>query len=393
MKLLYRGPFCSKSGYGVACHDNLMALKAAGIDFDIQLVVDADTDDLPARYAALLKHLPTEADVASRVYTHVIVHAIPILAYGMLDNLPPDTTKILVTTWETSILHGPVVGTMNKHFDFTIVPSRFNADSFIKSGVDPLKLIIIPHAYDHLCWDHEGMRVDKEDPHALDADRPYTFYNISTWTARKNSLAPILAYLAEFGPDEDVCFKHVTNDYKREDIFNLMYSGAVRKPPKLEILGTPKRLTDEEMRNLHRTSDCFVTLSRGEAFNLGAFEATLADNPVISIAWGGAMEFLQHYPGAKFVRHFLTPVLIPPPSKKDPEADRLLDEEMGVGKGVTYGQNWAEPDIDGARKLMREAFETHNRKSYREGYYDWVLNDRFSYEAVGRQFKRALEEM
>lgn len=386
MRVLYRGGIATRSSYGQVCHDYLMALHLAGVPFDVDPISDADTENLPARYAPLLDHLAPEAPFAQgREYTHVIVHTDPNLPQRFLDDVPFGVKKILLTTWEADRIHKREARIVNEYFDALIVPARFNVDLAAQAGIDN-RVYCIPHAFDPVWYDHWNMR----DAKSTDT---YTFYNISTWTPRKNPLAPILAYLAEFRPDENVCFKHVTNDYKRDDILNLMYSGAVRKAPKLEILGVPNRLTDGEMRDLHRTSDCFVTLSRGEAFNLGAFEASLAGNVVVSIGWGGAVEYLNNYPGARFVQHFLTPVLIPPPAKKDPEADRLLDKEMGVGQGVTYGQNWAEPDIHGARRLMREAYESYDRTDYRAGYYDGILDRRFTYEAVGQQFKQVLESI
>ena len=424
MKILFRAPFSNRSGYGEACHLYLMSLRAAGVPFEIQPVVDADTEDLPERYRPLLDHL--RQNDSPNDYTHVIVHAIPILAEGLLDELSESCQKkILLTTWETDKLHTAVPPRLNENFDLIIVPCRFNADLFIASGVDPKKIVIVPHAYDETAWgdmrdfknkDYAPRQFnEKLDDFAVDeADkarihRPYTFYNIGVWTTRKNPLGPITAYIAEFGPDEPVKFVHVTHAYYKQEILELLKAGSVTNPPKLEIRGPSGYLSDEEMRQLHRECDCYVTLTRGEGFGLGAFEATLAGNPVIATNWSGQLQFLRDYPGFRPVPYFLTPCLVPPEVKGnefDIKARNALHDAvqhahnqglleirtvLGPATKICFDQNWAEPDIMECRRFMREAFEKRDRMDYRAGFYDWILKDQYSYESVGRQLRRVLE--
>lgn len=398
MKILYRGPFCNRSGYGQAAHDYMMALHTIGLDFDIQAVVDADTDDLHDRYKPLLDHLAP--DKLQNNYSHVIVHAIPILSEGLLDGIPPEMKKILITTWETDKLHVNVVPQLNKHWDLIVVPSRFNADLFIASGVDPKKLCIIPHAYDPTAWG--DMRAFKEKYESLKDDyleRPYTFYQIGVWTARKNPLGAITAYLAEFGPDENVCFKHVAPKYYKEELLTLIKAGSIQRPPRLEILGVRGEhggkglLTDAELRQLHREADCYVQLSRGEGYGLGMFEATLAGNPVIATNYSGQLEFLHDYPGFRPVPYSMTPCLVPPEVLGKPIHVEALEIRtvLGPNTGICFNQSWAEPDIDACRKFMRQAFESRDRTDYRAGFYSHILRDKYEYASVGRQLKNVLE--
>jgi hypothetical protein len=62
-------------------------------------------------------------------------------------------------------------------------------------------------------------------------------------------------------------------------------------PPRVELRTTPMSLA--EIDALHRTSHCFVSLTRGEGWGLGAFDAAARGNPVVTTGWGGTLEFLS----------------------------------------------------------------------------------------------------
>lgn len=54
----------------------------------------------------------------------------------------------------------------------------------------------------------------------------------------------------------------------------------------------PDELSDEDMGPLHLAGDAFISLTRGEGFGVGAFEAAAAGKPVIMTGWGGRLDFL-----------------------------------------------------------------------------------------------------
>ncbi len=98
-------------------------------------------------------------------------------------------------------------------------------------------------------------------------------------------------------------------------------------------------LNEEDMLRLHHRGDCYVSLCRSEGWGLGAFDAAGYGNPVIITGFGGQLEYL---PGdlAFLVNYKIVPV-----------SDR-------IGKAsYSTNQNWGEPDILHASRLMRWVFE------------------------------------
>jgi glycosyltransferase involved in cell wall biosynthesis len=86
---------------------------------------------------------------------------------------------------------------------------------------------------------------------------------------------------------------------------------------------------------MHAVGDCFVSLTHGEGWGLGAFDAATVGKPVIITGWGGHLDFLgADYPG-------------------------LIAYAMGPVSGWLHGasyrptQQWAIADRRDAGRLMR----------------------------------------
>ena len=93
--------------------------------------------------------------------------------------------------------------------------------------------------------------------------------------------------------------------------------------------------TAERIAGLHTRGDCFVSLSHGEGWHIGAFDAAAYGNPVVMTGWGGQLAYL------------------------DPDASFLVDYELEPVRHVdtlTYSpdQHWATPRLDHAAALLRE---------------------------------------
>jgi hypothetical protein len=108
---------------------------------------------------------------------------------------------------------------------------------------------------------------------------------------------------------------------------------AKRAPAHIAVIaadGVPGRLIDA----LHATGDCYVSLSHGEGWGIGAFDAATLAKPVLIAPYGGPAEYLPgDYPG--FIAYRMVPV-------------------CGWTAKASFGppQRWAQPDAeDAARKL------------------------------------------
>lgn len=91
-------------------------------------------------------------------------------------------------------------------------------------------------------------------------------------------------------------------------------------------------LTDNEVKNLVRCCDCFVSLHRSEGYGRGIAEAMLLGKPVVATGYSGNMDFMDS--NVSFTVQYS---LIP----------------LKEGDYPHYqGQQWAEPDIDEAACYM-----------------------------------------
>jgi glycosyltransferase involved in cell wall biosynthesis len=252
---------------------------------------------------------------------------------------------VAVTTWETDRLPAESVAVLNRYHR-VLVPSRFNAEVFALSGVTT-PVCVVPHI---------ARRSPRQTP--LPHGDTFVFYLIATWTTRKAILDAVSAYLAAFTADDEVLLMiHTTSDdliararLARDDPladshhsatwFTLAQALAGRTHAP-EIRLSTNRLTRDEIDALHIGGDCFVNLSRGEGWGLGAFDAAAFGKPVVVTGWGGTREFLPDgYP------YYVDYDLVPTTSE---EADDWFHPRPG--------EQWAKAHTEHAAELLRHVFE------------------------------------
>jgi len=172
-------------------------------------------------------------------------------------------------------------------------------------------------------------------------------YDCSSFISRKNPMAAVQAFQRAFSSED----KHVGLMLK------LFYPAGADYSEHIEglkntlaayphIYCIDKFLTDEEMRTLLAVSDAYVTLHRSEGLGLFPLESMALGTPVISTAWSGNMEYMNHMNTA-LVGYELIPV-------------------NGQYIGTTPDDDfvWADPDIDEASAHMQRLVSD---KGWREG--------------------------
>jgi glycosyltransferase involved in cell wall biosynthesis len=92
-------------------------------------------------------------------------------------------------------------------------------------------------------------------------------------------------------------------------------------------------LTQDEMRGLIRSSDCYISLHRSEGLGLGLAEAMYLGKPTIATAYSGNLEFMNKY-NSTLIPYTLVPI----PRRIYPNCE---------------GQYWAQVDIGAAAKSMQ----------------------------------------
>ncbi len=386
LKVRYFAPFAKNSGYAQAAHDYLAALHATGqVELDIRPIHECDTDkDLHERFQHLVPFCELDDSYWGKGPDVVVVHTIPEWANEFVSgDLAPNhlTPKVAITTWETDRLPKSAADKLTRDFDLVIVPSLHNKVVFSKANKDlACKTVIVPHGFDFKVF--EGAWSTPKPKTS-----PYVFYSILVWAERKNPMALLKAYLTEFKADEDVLLKILTPAYNEDDLVNLVRCMGLENLPKVQFITA--RLSDAELMNLHATSHCYATLTHGEGWGLGAFEAAIVGNHVIGTGWSGQLDFLKTCGGDE-IGYFMTPAIA---------SEQILQKGVTFGNievkpvskfvsaGVDASQNWAEPNIDDAKRFMRRAF---NERRGRSEYGRNKMIDRYEYKRIGQNLLEAL---
>lgn len=132
-------------------------------------------------------------------------------------------------------------------------------------------------------------------------------------------------------------------------------------------------MSDNEVKNLVRCCDCFVSLHRSEGFGRGIAEAMVLGKPVIATAFSGNMEFMNAEVAFN-VDYNLIPLV-------DGDYPHYQD------------QVWAEPDIEEATRHMIALVDhpERGREIGRRAYLHMKKN--FSYRVTGLRYRTRLDSI
>ena len=375
------------SGYGEAAEDYISALRAAGLPVSWtplewgtgawgplhELAPFTGLTYGPYQHDDIC-NLPIDSDT-------VLVHS-PPLWYEPWSEAPQQERHIALTTYETDRLPAERVRILN-HYDLVLVPSTHNLEVFRRSGVQP-PVQVVPHISRPPCQIRGGRFGD--------LDGLFVFYVISTWTARKALPETIRAYLDAFTADDPVTLvvkttveDHVALEQIRRGRpadqsphFGLSWWSLAqllrgrRNPPRVHLVaGDVARPVIDE---LHTTGACFVSLSRGEGWNLGAFDAAAHGNPILVTGWGGHLDFLP--PGYPYLVDYQLA-----PAAADGPDDWFHPEPS---------ERWARADQAQASSLLRHIYE-HPEEAREWGQRARTLiTEGFTAERVGRRLMAAI---
>jgi glycosyltransferase involved in cell wall biosynthesis len=122
-----------------------------------------------------------------------------------------------------------------------------------------------------------------------------------------------------------------------EAVLDAFEQVAQRRPGDDLLLVLKQPMVDNEVKNLVRCCDAFVSLHRSEGFGRGLAEAMCLAKPVVATAYSGNMDFCDE----------TTALLVP---------FRLVDVPEGAYP-YAAGQVWAEPDISAAVRAMERLLD------------------------------------
>ena len=157
------------------------------------------------------------------------------------------------------------------------VPSDYCKTIAVNNGVIEDKIRIVPHGYDTTIF------YDKKTL----GEVPFTFLFVGGYTGKGDRKGADL--IAEASKK---LYGHTTQPFVVKFKINTIYGGFPEsdlKSPNHTIDTT--NYTDEEMGEVYRTADCFITASQGEAFNMTLLEAMACGMPCISPLNTGERDF------------------------------------------------------------------------------------------------------
>lgn len=321
------------TGYGIAARRLVKALGDAGCEIRWTPFVWNQADPvLPADQTSHvgLDHL-RDVDVAPDV---LIVHATPEIADALRWLRPTGVPLVLHTVWEHDTLQAHWPALINT-FDAVIVPTRWNAESFIKAGVE-VPVIVLPHMYDD---GRDGS--DSEWLKTILRPAALTFHSVAVWRGRKAPENAISAYARAFEADDNVMFVLKTTAHAEWDAVSVTAPDPIKDQTWLRCAETlakhapnpplhlvTRELTFAELAGLRHSSDVWLSLPRAEGWDLGCFDAAAAGLPVVTTAFGGPLDYL------------------------DPELSFLVPGQIEENP-IVPGAVWLDPDIDAAAEALR----------------------------------------
>lgn len=378
MLIRYYGPVGIPGGYGTAANETCMAILAAGLDLEIQTYNPSPGADhenrLPMRYAPLVPCVRTDGNPPRSNPDVVIVHTKPadcakLLEIAQIRTLYPKAHCVAYTTWECA---SPIRLESLALFDQIWVPSKHTLSSMTPWAVDDGGLRVVPHAYD------ETTVVDADGPTPL---KPFRFYCIGAWTRRKNPEGVIQAYLRAFHRNDDV--ELVIQSAGAPVIaMPLAVVAATGQAPvdQARICCNTQYLSESEMWHLHHNCDCFVTASRGESWNLPAFDAMLAGRHIISPRELGSLDFLQDTSAWLYDARLA-------PAGGEARVTKDAHTFRAIGCDFTVQDDWWEPDIADLARNMRRAYCERRR----DLTVHYSPAKRYGRRSVGDLIRRLLE--
>ena len=173
-------------------------------------------------------------------------------------------------------------------------PTHFSRNAFLSSGLDPAKVHVVPNGTNPERFSPVGESL------RLRTTKRFKFLYVGGTIYRKGVDILLESYSRAFTSKDDVCLiikdLGVNTLYKGQTAQDLIrrFQNQEDMP---EILYLEGELNEEQMANLYRACDIFVSSYRGEGFSLPTLEAMSSGLPVIVTCGGATDDFVDEEVG------------------------------------------------------------------------------------------------
>lgn len=363
-------PF-TKIGRGVVSLNIFRALKAAGFPprvCDLSSKKIIRDKEIENELSSFLIHAPD-----GKINIFVINGDQIESTQELIGKYPQDSYNIIYPAWELSDYPDEWLEKF-KFFNEVWVPSKFMKSSLDRKLQIPINLVHHPINTKVPYYQNRRYFGIKDNAYAflflfdfrsyIERKNPFGMINAFEQLCLMNLYQDIQAVIKVSGGDR---YSKAGNDYLK--FLNQIKGSHIKE----RILLIDKELTEIEIRNLIRCTDCFVSLHRSEGFGLGLAEAMSLGKPVIGTGYSGNLEFMND------------------------ENSFLVDFELVPVKQDEYpfseNQFWAEPNLDQAIDYMDNLVKNPDLGIKTGEISRLHIQKAFSYLSVGLQMKSRLSQI
>lgn len=350
----------ARFGIGEDVRMAAQALTAAGVPFTIRDIAqgsqlgyeeggldNAISDNLPFRYTVFC---------TTGIDTVKAVHQIGRAAFE---------GQILVGFWPWELPEFPEAWRQAyKHVDEVWASTLYTRDAYLRSS--PLPVRQMPMAV----TTHETAGLSRAD-FSLPEDRfLFVFaYDALSYSARKNPDACLAAFDRAFPRGDEPVGLVIKGIRAKDSAAWVALEKRAKQDPRLFLIDSS--LERGALLDLYRACNCFMSLHRAEGFGRNIAEAMALGLPVIVTAHSGNLDFTQ----------WDTAALVPACLRT------LAAGEYPYGTG----QQWAEPDVAAAAKMMRRMLENEPWRRGLIAQGKRCIEALYSPHVVGQRWREALE--
>ena len=308
-KILFVSPFYDGTGYANAGIATALGLDAAGAQVRCKTV---------KMCPQVIKPDPRIVELESNNIgypTHVIQNWLPITFFYVkgaknIGYFFCETTHFKPSSWQYYL----------NLMDEVWVSCKENYEACKASGVTkPIKIVPFPYIQRFVNNREQYRQYGLERFGNLRKNNRYLFYTIGDYSERKNIKELIRTYFRTFNKSDNVALivktyaEGKTSDESRklvlEDIKSIkqeMRKYSVDAYPPINLI--TDYLSVDDIYALHGSCDCYISLEKGAAWNIPAFDAMLFGNYCILNGWGGQNQYIRKNVNGRLLDYTMVPV-------------------------------------------------------------------------------------
>jgi len=353
-KVMWHSLSTINTGYAVSSRSLIMSLEDNAVDVRYGYVYGLSEEEYAHPKIKAIRSKPKELSIPQVIY-----------GQGNIFYKNSGSYKIGYSMLEVSGIPREWVDQANL-LDEIWVPSKFNVETFKRSGVKK-PIYVMPL----------GINTEYFNPDIksyFNSDK-YVFLSVFEWGERKAPEILLNAFNQEFTKkDEVVLLLKILNVDPGLDIVDEIKKLNLTSDNRAKVIILLNRdIADYQMGSLYRAADCFVLPTRGEGWGMPTLEAMSSGLPVISTDWSAQTEFMEDdicYP-------IQVKSMIP-----------------AIAKCPYYeGFEWADPDIDHLKQLMRHVYENRDEASQKGRLAAERIASKWTWDHAAKRIKERLLEV